>query len=227
MHGGAPGAAEFVRQLAEEYFPGADAEGVATAIEALSTAMGYYPFDMSMLYTGPANYALAYPLTLDPLTGQSMGASWMMIRAGMTCRKAWGSFPSRKLYQPLPLPRSRTGRTASSCSPRPWPTARMRMPHGNSAWRAPSEYCYHSTWNAYRTYKLRLERPDDAETQFQQILADEIAEYLEQATLPLLEVDPRLGFHAECQGYMYSAEAIREKLAILHGNRAEVVIRQD
>ena len=49
--------------------------------------------------------------------------------------------------------------------------------------------------------------------QFRPLAADEIR-ILEQA-LPMVEADPRLGFHAECQGYMYTPELIRKKLAAL------------
>ena len=45
------------------------------------------------------------------------------------------------------------------------------------------------------------------------IARDEIR-ILEQA-LPMVEADSRLGFHAECQGYMYTPELMGKKLAAL------------
>jgi large subunit ribosomal protein L13 len=68
-----PAPREFVSELAEEYFPGVDGGEVAQAISHFSDALAYFPFDIPMLYFGPANHALAYPLTLAPLTGKPMG----------------------------------------------------------------------------------------------------------------------------------------------------------
>ena len=75
--------------------------------------------------------------------------------------------------------------------------------------------CYRSTVNVYKTYLLRRDRPADAAAQFHVIVQDEILT-LEEA-LPLVEADDRLGFHAECQGYMFTADMLRQKLADLRG----------
>ena len=69
---------------------------------------------------------------------------------------------------------------------------------------------YRSTMNVYKTYILRRDRPADMEAQYRLILEDEIANL--EALLPLTEADPRIGFHAECQGQMISPELIRVKL---------------
>ena len=81
-------------------------------------------------------------------------------------------------------------------------------------------HCYRSAVNVYRTYLLRRDRPADIEAQFARILNDEIANL--EAALPLLAADPRLGFHAECQGYQYSEAAVTEKLAQLRAEQARL-----
>ena len=70
--------------------------------------------------------------------------------------------------------------------------------------------CYRSARNSYAVYRLRRNRPADAETQFRAIVADEIANL--ESILPAITADPRLGFHAECQGYQFDAASVTEKL---------------
>ena len=64
--------------------------------------------------------------------------------------------------------------------------------------------------NVYRTYRLRRDGPADADAQFKPIVSDEIANL--EAALPIIEADPRIGFHAECQRYQFTAEMVRKKL---------------
>jgi len=66
---------------------------------------------------------------------------------------------------------------------------------------------------------LRRDRPEDRVAQYRAILDDEIANLT--LALPWIEADPRLGFHAECQGWMFSAESVREKLASLRVQKEE------
>jgi hypothetical protein len=239
---------EFVEALAVEYFPGADAAGVAAAVERFSAAMLHYPFDMMMLYSGPANYALAYPLTLEPLSGKPMGPSWMVSERGDDLEPSLRAF---KLDDMIGL----LGLLVSA-----WEDGVRLLERALAGCRAPSArtelgvarmvgLCYRSTRNVYRTYKLRLvlsgdtrrgrRAPGEASKavgtangaggpppvadgvgrEFRAIVADEIA-VLETA-LPLMGADPRLGFHAECQAYLFDAERVRAKLAQLRAGLRE------
>ena len=207
-----PEPGRFVAELAAEYFPGADAEGVAAAVERFSVAMECFPFDVPLMYYGPANYALAYPLTLDPLTGESMGWSWMMHERGDDLSASLRQFSLAEVVDAL------------SAVVRGWREGVGMLEEalaGCEHRRAGQELgvakivgcCYRSTRNVYRTYGLRRDRPADAAKQFAEVVADEIANLTE--ALPILERDPRLGFHAECQGRQFSAEAVRKKLRSL------------
>ncbi len=207
-----PDPATFVTGLAREYFPGADTEGVAAAVAEFSQALAYFPFDMSMLYWGPANYALAYPLTLAPLTGQPMGPSWMMHARGDDLSKSLGQFTLEEvieLYTALLTGWDRgVARLQEALAPCRGESARIELGVARMV-----GHCYRSARNAYRTYPLRRDRPADAAERFRAIVDDETAN-LEQV-LPLIEADPRLGYHAECQAYQFDATSVQAKLAEL------------
>jgi len=202
----------FVTELAEEYFPGADGDEAANAIEQFSTAMSFFPFDMAVLYAGPANYAPAYPLTLAPLTGKPMGRSWVMDERGDDLSESLRQFTLDEVTDLLEalvtaweIGVSRYTAALGGCShPRAEQELNVARYIGHS---------FRSMLNIYRTYRLRRDRPADAEAQFREIAADEIANL--EAALPLLDADPRLGFHAECQAYQVTPDAVREKLAVL------------
>ncbi len=207
-----PETGEFVARLAAHYFPGADADAVSGAIAEFSAAMANFPFDMALIYFGPSNYALAYPLTLDPLHGTSMGWSWMMHPRGDDLSETAGQFTLEEIirYFSLLVPAWERGVALLEAA-----LAECQHPHKAEELGVARIIgcCYRSTLNAFRTYILRRDRPADMPEQFHLILADEIANI--DIALPLVEADARLGFHAECQGYQFSAEMLREKLAQL------------
>ena len=204
----------FTADLARRYFPGADADGVAQAVADFSRALAYYPFDMAMLYWGPVNYALVYPLTLAPLTGQPMGASWMMHPRGDDLSRSLGQFTLEEviaLFTDLLAGWQRgVERLAPALAPCRSESARLELGVARMV-----GHCYRSARNVFQTYRLRRDRPADAAEQFSAIVQDEIANL--EGALPLIEADPRLGFHAECQAYQYDAAGVRAKLAQLRG----------
>jgi len=208
---------EFVAQLARSYFPGADPAGVARAVRQFSAAMAYFPFDMALLYNGVANYALAYPLTAAPLTGKSMGATWMMHPRGDDLSRSLGQFTLEEVIDLLATMVTHWNRGVGLLE-----SALAGCRHAHAAEELGVARtigcCFRSTRNAYSTYKLRLERPPDLPARFREVATDEIANL--ETALPLLEADPRLGFHAECQGVQFSAELVREKLAQLRASLA-------
>lgn len=199
----------FVAALAGEYFSLPEGGRMAKAIACLSEAMDNFPFDLPLLYFGPANYALAYPLMLEPLTGTPMGRSWMMDERGDDLSQSLRQFSLDEViacFGRLVAEWNRgTDLFAAACA-------------GSASSHAIEELgvtrvagcCFRSTRNVYATYRLRRDRPDDMLEQFRPILEDEIDNLL--IALPLVEADTRLGFHAECQVSQFSAETIRKKL---------------
>jgi hypothetical protein len=209
-----PGARAFVTELAEEYFPGADGDEAANAVEQFATAMAFFPFDIPMLYYGPVNYALACPLTLAPLTGKPMGMSCMMDERGDDLSASLNQFTLEEVIELLDVLVTEweigvsryTAALSGSTHPHALRELNVARYVGHS---------YRSARNIYRAYRLRRDRPEDAEARFREIADDEIANL--EAALPLLETDPRLGFHAECQAHQVTPAAVREKLAALRG----------
>lgn len=207
-----PATQEFVAGLAENYLGAQNGDAVAKAIAQFSAAMAWFPFDMSLLYWGPINYALGYPLTLEPLTGKSMGWSWMMHERGDDLSSSASQFTIPEIIELLNGLLTDWGKGLA--------LYRDALVNSDNP-RAKIEFgvatvigcVYRSTLNSYKTYVLRRDRPEDMAAQYRAILDDEIANL--ETALPCLDADPRLGFHAECQGQMFSAESVREKLASL------------
>jgi len=171
---------------------------------------------MNIIYYGPANYALAYPLTLSPLTGKPMGESWWMRERGDDLQGSLDTFTLEEIIAMLSTLVAEWERGVAVLTEA---LATNTHPHAAEELGVAKTvgYCYRSTKNVYRTYQLRLERPTDMAARFLPILDDEIATL--EAALPLVEADPRLGFHAECQGYQFSADLIRRKMAQLRAER--------
>lgn len=65
----------FCRQLAAEYFGASRPEEVTAAWKLFCEAFNEYPFSIEMLYHGPMNYAVAYPLS-HLYHDRPMGPSW-------------------------------------------------------------------------------------------------------------------------------------------------------
>jgi|GEM_PF-2835217 len=71
-------------------------------------------------------------------------------------------------------------------------------------------HCFHSRWNVYRAYRLRKEWRSANRERLRAIMRDERAHLIK--ALPLVTADRRMGFHSECQRYLFTAAAIRRKL---------------
>lgn len=67
---------KFLRTLATEYFDNVDADKIIAAWELFCKSFGQYPFSIIMLYHGPMNYSVAYPLNLK-YEDRTMGPSWI------------------------------------------------------------------------------------------------------------------------------------------------------
>jgi hypothetical protein len=81
---------------------------------------------------------------------------------------------------------------------------------------ANAEVCggvFRSTWNLFRFYKLRLDWDKTKLAVYKKISKDEL-ENLNQV-LPYVENDKRFGYHSEAHDYMFNAEMIKKKIAVL------------
>ncbi len=209
-----PAPALFVKGLAEDYFGLPDGTDTAAALADFAAAMDYYPFDMPFLYWGVVNYALAYPLVLAPLDGTPTGPSWMMAPRGDDLSASLGQFT---LAETTALLGEVTIHWEAATARYRAALAASTHPHAAEELGVAVTISgvFRSAWHAYQVYELRKTWPDDREARFAVLVAAEIANL--DAVLPYLDADPRLGFHAECQGVMFSAALVREKLAVLRG----------
>jgi hypothetical protein len=212
-----PDPAAFTVRLAEEYLGVGDGSGIARAIAQYSTAMAYFPFDQDLTYFWPGNYGPAYPLTPAPLQDTFMGWCCIMQERGDDLTKSAVQFTIPEIIELL------TTLVAE------WEKGTRLFEEaldGNTHPHAITElgvakaigHIFRSTLNIYKTYVLRRDRPEDMESLYRAILDDEIANL--EVLLPLTAADSRLGFHAECQGQMFSPELIREKLVDLREQRS-------
>ena len=197
----------FLHWLAQRYFgPRADTEQIATAWRGFGRAMSkHYPFSVDFLYFSPLNYALAYPLNTN-FQGRPMGPAWLKHDWGDSLENTFGPFTLDELVTTL-------GRLS-----RAWQKALRVYIEGLSkctGQRAKKElacaqvagHSFESVYNIYSWYAYRNAR--NADKLRTTIVSRELANI--KKALPLVEKDPRLGYHQEAHCYMYDAKSIRVK----------------
>ena len=66
----------FLHSLVQSYFGNVDSDKVIDAWKFFCESFGQYPFSVNMLYFGPMNYSVAYPLKMK-YEDRPMGPSWI------------------------------------------------------------------------------------------------------------------------------------------------------
>lgn len=67
---------KFLSALTKRYFGNVDSDKILKAWKLFCESFAQYPFSIPMLYTGPMNYSVAYPLRLK-YEDRPMGPSWI------------------------------------------------------------------------------------------------------------------------------------------------------
>jgi len=201
-----------LRRFAADYMPGCDAAGVAAAWQTFADAMGFYPFCIPFLYYSASNMALMLPIEPGPLTGKSVGRAWMMDERGDELKDSFGVYTLKEIVEGLAalVKRWREGEDAFLAA-----TAACK---GQAAQEERNtvrvvRHCYQSCLNIYRAYDLKKKWTPAKARKLLPILRDELQHLREVA--PVLAGDPRQGIHLECQGRMFTAEMVTEKIARL------------
>lgn len=195
--------------FAAEYFPGCAPDRVVEAWRRFSDAMRSYPFALSFLYSSPLNYAPAYPLKPAPTGSKPCGASWLIEPRGGNLENCLRDFSLSEVIGGL-------GRLH-----RQWRSGVVMLEQGLRGCRdahateelSNAKCCRHvfrSAWNVFRVYKLRRDWSAARLDAYSAIIRDELSNL--QGLLPLLEADPRLGFHAEAAAYMFDPPSVRRKI---------------
>jgi len=198
--------------FARDYFPGCEARLVVEAWETFASAMRNYPFSVSFLYMGPINYTLSYPVRPGQAGKKPAGRSWVDEKRGEWLEPSFWNFTLAEIIRGL-------GRLA-----REWKKgaglldlalencdATVAREERDNAWA-----CYHifrSAWNTYRIFRLRKAWRDDHLPAYLRIIRNELPNL--EAVLPIVERDKRLGWHPECQAYLFDAKRIRSKISSL------------
>lgn len=208
-----------LKAFAAEYFPGCDAEGATSAWLAFAGAMDHYPFSTAFLYSGPANFSFILPVEPGPLTGRSMGRSWMIDERGDDFEPALVGTTVEEALERL---EALAGLWTAAM---PGYRAALRDgtagPHASEELRT-AEICgfsFRSLWNHLRIYRLRKAWSPDRASEYRALVREEL-EVL-RAALPILRADPRFGYHSEARGYQYDADRVARQIAILESQVRE------
>jgi hypothetical protein len=201
----------FFADLAGEYLGIGDAAPLAAAWDAYARALLLYPFCIPMLYTAPVNYAPAYPLTLTG-EGRRFGPSWLH-------HQPWGDDPAScigpfTLAEVTDALRELAGQWRAAT-----PAYVQALAQGSHRDRCAAEagvaqmigLQWQSAANVFAWLQWRGPRRDALDEAAHAILDDERATLT--AALPLVDADPRLGYHQEAQHRWYDGASIRAKLA--------------
>jgi hypothetical protein len=205
--------------FAAEYFPGCDASKAAAAWQAFAGAMDHYPFSTVFVYSGPANFSFLLPVQPGPLSGKSMGRSWMLDERGDDFGPALVGTTVDETLERL--------EALATIWANAMPGYREALRNGEAGPHAAeelrtAEICgltFRSLWNHLRIYRLRKAWSPASGAEYFGLVRAEL-EVL-RAALPILLADPRFGYHSEARGYQYDADRVAHQIAILESQVRE------
>lgn len=205
-------------KFASWYFPGCKPGLMRLAWESFGRAMEYFPFSIAFLYHGACSYTLGYKEMYmpGPLSGKEAGPSWIDVERGDDLENSYmldhTEFTLTDLIERLGKVAAvwERGVAAMQESIEGLTDERTELEMGNAiicgaVWK--------SVENTYKVYQMRSQWEDSMRERFDAIVEEELD--VLRAVLPFVERDPRQGFHAEPQSYMFSAEKIAMKIEAL------------
>ena len=206
-----------LKSLAVDYFGNnVDADATVDAWYAFQNAVQYYPINGNkFVYFSPVNYALSFPLKAE-FTGIPMGISCFLPKGSDRLEDSLGSYTLKEV---IDLLGKLTTEWFNACN-----LYKQALSSADNIENKEKEFgvaftagcCFRSTHNIYRWYQQRNGKPTKELTGNDiQIINDEIGN-LERA-LPFIEADERLGYHQECNSYMFSSVEIKNKIYDLKG----------
>lgn len=189
----------------------AEVTGLKKAWALFAQAMDNYPFSIAFLYEGPVNYAPVHWLLPRKTKGTSLGRSWMLdknrgddlggITKGYGLAKTIAAFElicqkwdeGTKIYKIILMGRKEKHIKEEYSSA-------LAIGH-----------VFRSTLHLYKVYDLcRRWDKDKYMHRYLELCQQELQNC--QSLHPLLVKDKRLGFHAECQGYMFDKNSVQNKI---------------
>lgn len=215
----------FFAELARRYFGLDDAEALSQAWRGFGAAFDNYPFNIPVLYHGPMNYAPAYALS-PQFHDREMGPSWLVhdpwgdrlesclhkftldeaTAAFTDVARLWREHLPRYLQALLP-----DGSASEEQNHHRLEEARCATMIAHQLQSNAHIYRFHQ-WRRREMQRLNLTGPCTLviDHHARSIIDAEIANT--QAAIPLVESDPRMGFHQECQAYLYDVPRMTRKI---------------
>jgi len=215
----------FLTALAQTYLGVADPVAAIRAWEQFSRAFEHYPFHIQLLYFSPLNDAPAHPLSFR-YTAAPLGDSWVAHAFGDRVEDCLGPFTmgevadaftdlERGWLEGLAWYEQALCNLVSGASPaqRQHAAEELRCAQmiGLQLRSVANLFRFHVERQRLMADRGLVAPCDLPRTEaLESILRDEIRNA--RAALPLVEADPRLGFHQEARVYMYDAALIRKKI---------------
>jgi hypothetical protein len=218
----------FLTATARDYFPRCAPGRVAAAWRHFSAAMEFHPFSMPFVYLGPVNYAPVCPWRLEPPARPLQGSWYVLEDYGDRLADCCGPFSPLEVECLLAalVRRWRRGLTELDAGLAPAASERHAGEEQRVAHMIACQF--RSALHLFRFQRLRdawLAAPTaDRARAWQNVARAEVANL--RACLPLVEADPRLGWHAGSFPHphrFYDAPGIRRQIDALAALRRAVL----
>ncbi|MDD2707986.1 MAG: hypothetical protein PHV34_08255 [Verrucomicrobiae bacterium] len=185
------------------------------AWKCFEKAMNYYPYSTPFIYGGPINYAPAYWLMPRSIQGTPTGMSCDARERGDDLDSCRGGYTVEEIIHGFEMLITHWQRGMFFYR---HALLKCRTVHAQEEYR--SALCalcaFKSALNVYRLYEVCLRWDAGKSWKAYRNLCEQERDNC-QTLLPILKRDKRLGFHAECQQFLFSEKLVKKKLAILSG----------
>ncbi len=209
----------FLRTLTESYFGNVDINKIIKAWNLFCASFAQYPFSIPMLYAGPMNYSVAYPL-LPEYYDRAMGPSWIWHEPfGDRLDDCFGPFTLDEICQCWALMdcywtegldeyQYALKQSVDENQIRELKCAEMISCHISAT---KNIFDFHR-WRIETMHKLNIQGPCklQVDESAKRIIRKQI-EICEKA-LKLVKDNPQFGYHQEPHAYFYTAELIKDNI---------------
>jgi hypothetical protein len=208
----------FFADLATRYFGPVSVEPLTAAWVGFGEAFQHFPFSIPMVYYGPMNRAPVWPLSLE-YRDEEPSPSWMMWDSiGDRLEPCFGPFTLDEIIDGFDHLQYEWRRYLPEylLALAPSPDADEQQNIHRREERNTATMIGHqlqSNVTAYRWHRWRGRGRRELDDTARRLVEEELANV--QAALPLVESDPRLGYHYEAQGYLYNADMIHQRIGDL------------
>ena len=208
----------FYGKIVRSYFKNMNSQDLSKlkrAWQLFEKAMDNYPFSIKFLYVSPINYAPVFWLLPRKIKGIPLGRSWMMDkREGDDFSQSFDGYSLREIIKGLELICQNWDKGLKIYED-VFQNHRDRYSQEEYCSALAIGHTFRSTLNLYKLYALCLKwNKKKRIKKYLALCKDELENC--QSLLPLVKKDKRLGFHSECQGYMYNAKEVKNKIRRLN-----------